>query len=329
VVKEMGLLDTVVDPQTPTRTSARDMVFLLEALASGNLLSDTSSDELGDLLLLGKGTSALGAHIPDTIPIAAKWGHLDDLHHDVGIVYTDKTAYVVAILTQEFPDREAASEALACVSRIIYDYLTQGIGQGHSAASTSDSRLTGFVIPVPGAWLPSREDLLPNAPRYYRFGIHEGVDFYNGDACVPIYRGTPVVAAKDGVVIRADHDYTDITPVELEEMLQRVERQGYTDPESLDRFGGRQVKIDHGDGVETVYSHLLSIEDGIDVGVEVKAGQMIGRIGNSGTPESVFDPEQDNHLHFEIRVDGEYLGKGAPISEVRAMLLRAFAVQLQ
>jgi len=32
-------------------------------------------------------------------------------------------------------------------------------------------------------------------------------------------------------------------------------------------------------------------------------------------------------LHFEIRVDGDYLGKGLPISEVRATLLQAFAIQ--
>ena len=36
-----------------------------------------------------------------------------------------------------------------------------------------------FIYPIKGACLPSSDDLMPNAPREYRGGIHEGVDFYD------------------------------------------------------------------------------------------------------------------------------------------------------
>ena len=51
---------------------------------------------------------------------------------------------------------------------------------------------------------------MPNAPREYRLGVHEGVDFYQVDNCTRIQRGTEVLAAKDGIVRRADLDYRDL-----------------------------------------------------------------------------------------------------------------------
>jgi len=320
-VEQLGLVDTVVGAGGHTRTSARDMASMLEKLANGGSIGTDSSDELRRLLLLGGRTLALGSYVPDTIPVAGKRIQANNVAHEVGMVYTGDTAYVLVILT-----RVPASEAIPCLSNMIYSYLTHGIGNGRPSGSVSDARLTGFVFPIPGAWLPSEEAYLPNAPRTYRRGTHEGIDFYDGDACVPVRSGAQVVAAKDGLVIRADRNFVEMTSAELGEVQQRVERQGYTDPESLDRFRGRQIWIDHGDGVVTVYAHLLEIAEGIDVGVNVKAGQLIAHVGNSGTPEGVFDPEANSHLHFEIRVDGDYLGKDLPISEVRATLLQAFAV---
>src|SRR6476469_1495750 len=68
-----------------------------------------------------------------------------------------------------------------------------------------------FIYPIRGGCLPKSDNLMPNARRDYRSGIHEGVDFYNVDNCTPIMRGTPIVAAKDGTVIRADWGYHSLT----------------------------------------------------------------------------------------------------------------------
>lgn len=183
----------------------------------------------------------------------------------------------------------------------------------------------GFQFPIQGACLPSDDDMIPNAPREYRYGIHEGMDFYNGGACALIERGTPVLAAKTGVVIRADHDYQEITPEEMEGLLTRATQQGYTDPETLDRLRGRQVWIDHGDTVVTRYAHLLAVDEAVQVGRAVGAGQVVGYVGNSGTPEGVTDPSLENHLHFEIRVASTYLGEGLSPSETRYLWGRAFS----
>jgi murein DD-endopeptidase MepM/ murein hydrolase activator NlpD len=183
----------------------------------------------------------------------------------------------------------------------------------------------GFHFPIEGACLPSREDFMPNAPREYRSGIHEGIDFYDGYNCVTMGRGTPVLAAKTGVVIRADHGYQDITAEEMDALLTRTAQQGYTDPASLDRLRGRQVWVDHGDGIATRYAHLLDVEEGITEGMVVEAGQVLGHVGNSGTPEGVTDPNLENHLHFELRVGPGYLGQGLSLAETRRLYERAFS----
>ena len=185
--------------------------------------------------------------------------------------------------------------------------------------------IRGFRFPFEGACIPAEDDLIPNAPREYRFGVHEGVDFYPGRACATIDRGMPVMAAKTGIVIRADVNYKDITQEEMDGLLARSAQEGSTAPEVLDRLRGRQVWIDHGSGVVTRYCHLLSVQPGLAVGVAVEAGQVVGQVGNSGTPEGVSDPNMENHLHFEIRVGDTYLGQGLSAAETRLLWEQAFS----
>ena len=183
----------------------------------------------------------------------------------------------------------------------------------------------GFVYPIEGACLPNVDRLMPNAPREYRAGIHEGVDFYAGYNCATVLEGTPVMAAKAGTVIRADHNFVEMTEAELNEFLARSKAQGYTDAEALDRFRGRQVWVDHGGGVVTRYCHLSAIPAATTEGTPVQAGDLVGYVGDSGTPEAVTSPGVEIHLHFEIRVGDSYLGAGLPADQVRQLWEQAFA----
>ena len=160
---------------------------------------------------------------------------------------------------------------------------------------------------------------MPNAPRPYRNGTHQGVDFYGSDGCTQVTNSTAVVAAKAGTVVRADLDYRDLTAAEL----QKYEAAPTTD-EALDAFRGRQVWIDHG-GVITRYAHLGGIAAGISKGTTVSQGQLVGYVGESGTPESVTNPGTEYHLHFEVWVNGSYVGAGLAATEVRALYQGLFA----
>ena len=179
--------------------------------------------------------------------------------------------------------------------------------------------LTGFTHPVAGACLPYADSLMPNWPRAYRNGVHEGVDIYPGYACAHVELNTPALAMYDGVVVRADLDYVDITVEQIRDFAAQTARDGFTAPEILDIYRGRQVWIDHGSGVVARYAHLESIADGIEVGVQVTQGQHVGGLGESGTPESQLAPGTDIHLHYEVRIGDSFLGAGLPADVVRGL----------
>jgi murein DD-endopeptidase MepM/ murein hydrolase activator NlpD len=174
--------------------------------------------------------------------------------------------------------------------------------------------LTGFIYPISGACLPQGDQLMPNAAREYRLGIHEGIDFYGVDNCVAIGAGTPVIAAKAGTVIRVDTGYVDLTQQTLSAILANPTTEG-----SFDAFRGRQVWIDHGRGIVTRYAHLEGIPADIVEGRRVVQGEVVGYIGDSGTPESISTPDQEIHLHWELRVGDDFLGAGLPPEDVRAI----------
>jgi murein DD-endopeptidase MepM/ murein hydrolase activator NlpD len=185
-----------------------------------------------------------------------------------------------------------------------------------------------LAMPIAGACLTTVDDQMPNAQRTYRSGIHEGVDFFTDFACVPVAKDTPALAAADGVVIRADHDYRALTQKEIDDLEAKSVAQGYTDEGALDKFRGRQLWIDDGGGIVTRYCHLDGISSDVQVGTHVKQGDLIGYIGDSGTPESASNPDFEIHLHFEIRVGKTYLGAGLDPLQTRNIYERAFGLPL-
>ncbi len=185
-----------------------------------------------------------------------------------------------------------------------------------------------MAMPVAGACLTPDDDQMPNAVRDYRAGIHEGVDFFTSYACVDVAKDSPALAAADGVVIRADHDYRALTQQEIEDLEAQSASQGFTSEGTLDKFRGRQVWIDHGNGIVTRYCHLDGVPAAVQPGTHVGQGDVIGFIGDTGTPESASNPDFEIHLHFEIRVDKSYLGAGLDPLATRNLYEQVFGLPL-
>ena len=115
-----------------------------------------------------------------------------------------------------------------------------------------------------------------------------------------------------------DSTYAEWSADDRAAALAEALRIGHTPDDVLDRIRGRQVWIDHRDGVVTRYAHLSKVAD-LAVGERVVAGEIIGAVGASGLPEG------GPHLHFEIRVGTGYLGEGLSVDEVSYVLARAFS----
>ncbi len=61
---------------------------------------------------------------------------------------------------------------------------------------------------------------------------------------------------------------------------------------------GRMVRILHGAGLETLYAHLGPELALPEIGAQIFAGEIIGRMGQTGNATGI-------HLHYEVYVDGE------------------------
>jgi murein DD-endopeptidase MepM/ murein hydrolase activator NlpD len=84
-------------------------------------------------------------------------------------------------------------------------------------------------------------------------------------------RGTPILAPGDGTVIFVGR------------------KGGY----------GKHIRLQHGNGYKTTFSHLQKFAKGIRKGVKVKQGQIIGYIGSTGRSTGP-------HLHYEVLVNGDF-----------------------
>ncbi|HWG85776.1 MAG TPA: M23 family metallopeptidase [Deinococcales bacterium] len=178
-----------------------------------------------------------------------------------------------------------------------------------------EERSRELTWPLVGASPPASNDNLPGAARAYRKGVSQGFVFTGSDAGVPVVYGTPVVAAGDGRVSRADLQYRELTPADYAALLARV-KGGAAEPD-LDRLRGRQVWIVHPDGTTTRYGHLAHLAHGVAEGQDVRRGQVIAYVGNSGTAEATEGKTSNARLLFEVWREQRFLGDGLKGSELR------------
>ena len=125
-------------------------------------------------------------------------------------------------------------------------------------------------------------------------------------------------------------DYEDASPQRFNEVLAIAKRLGYTPPHTLMMLFGNHVVVDHGiiDGVGhvvSIHAHLDALDPDIRIGGLVTAGQLLGRAGNSGTVSAAAGQTSSQvHLHWELHVNGQYLGAGLSASDTRAVYAALF-----
>ena len=185
-----------------------------------------------------------------------------------------------------------------------------------------------LLLPCKGVMIPKRASRLPNAPRDYRNGTHRGVDFFAN-------WGTDIRAVADGLVVRADHNYEEYPADFRVEMLKSSGKVGHTPSDIFNSvLLGKAIILDHGFDLVpgfraiTIYAHLSSIKKDLSGGSVVKAGQIIGKTGNTGTRPSTLGTKKESHLHWELILQKDtkevYLGKDVPYERLYKMLKNIF-----
>jgi murein DD-endopeptidase MepM/ murein hydrolase activator NlpD len=74
---------------------------------------------------------------------------------------------------------------------------------------------------------------------------------------------------------------------------------------SLEKVGwesgyGKYIRVKHNNGYETAYGHMTAFARGMEPGVRVRQGQVIGYVGSTGESTGA-------HLHYEIMVNGRFV----------------------
>ncbi len=180
----------------------------------------------------------------------------------------------------------------------------------------NDDRLDGMVIPIKGVALPRHVGVFPGARRLYRFGIHEGMDFFlDPGSKTKVTMNTPVRATDGGKILRADANFKDMTYPQFNKVMNDCYREHRTSDHNEDLFRGCQVWISHGNGLMTRYAHLNKINPQIKKDQSVARGDLIAFVGVSGTGQNLPGRTKYPHLHFEIWLDGKYLGWGLTPAE--------------
>lgn len=192
--------------------------------------------------------------------------------------------------------------------------------------TASDDWAQELVPPIRNATFSLSKSHLPEAPREYRGGTHQGFDFFNGAVGRPLAQDEPVVAVDAGEVVRIDHDYADPGIESLQFWASQATAAGLLGELALDRLRGRQVWIRHASGHISRYAHLSRVHPELQLGDTVEQGQPIGLIGNSGVPPTEDQPEPAPHLHFELwsADDAHYLGEGSTALETHQQVAEIF-----
>lgn len=132
--------------------------------------------------------------------------------------------------------------------------------------------------PIKFSYISSGFKLRRFHPIQKRWKAHRGIDYRAN-------RGTPIRAAGDGKITHS----------------------------SYNKFNGKYVFIQHGQGIITKYLHMS--KRAVSRGKRVKQGQVIGYVGTTGMSEAP-------HLHYEFLVNGVHrnprtvkLPKAQPISK--------------
>jgi murein DD-endopeptidase MepM/ murein hydrolase activator NlpD len=140
-------------------------------------------------------------------------------------------------------------------------------GDENGSGNNTPEKTLSFVSPAVGTVIKSHSATTPVfSTTLEEWRIHTGIDISCDD-------GAEVCAAEAGVVSRIfNHP-----------ML------------------GKTVEITHNETHKSLYSNLDNLSVSLNVGDEVEAGAVIGKIGDSSVSELAEEP----HLHFEMVVNGE------------------------
>lgn len=157
-----------------------------------------------------------------------------------------------------------------------------------------EKRTNKYLIPIAWKSIPDEKHLskFPNAHRPYRawytYGVHEGID-------IDAPNNTPTLALDDGIIVRIVDGFVfeDLNALKRWSSLTHQDKLN-----NLDILRGNQVWLKTMKWDIAFYSHLSSIEPGLQVGDRVHRWDILWKTWITWVPDRDYS---DYHLHLELK----------------------------
>lgn len=109
-------------PGHDNRTSAYDMGICMAALARGEILDRSHTNQALSILRRQQFREKIPLMLPPELSVAHKTGELDGVRHDVGLIEVPEQPYVLSLLTQRGGHTWDVDRALAELSLSVYHW---------------------------------------------------------------------------------------------------------------------------------------------------------------------------------------------------------------
>lgn len=109
-------------------TSPFDMSRLLDMIYRKEILSHDMCDFMMNILKKQKDREMIPKYLSGNVVAAHKTGELENLNHDIGIIFLDEIDYSLGVFVTDAKSNLEAKEIVANISKIVYKYfIDQGV----------------------------------------------------------------------------------------------------------------------------------------------------------------------------------------------------------
>jgi len=104
-------------------TTAYDLYLVMRAIASRQIVDESSSEEMMKILMEQIYVEKIPALLPDSVKVANKTGHITRIDHDSAIlVVNGEPRYIMVVLTKGIVAHNEAKRIISHISKLVYDY---------------------------------------------------------------------------------------------------------------------------------------------------------------------------------------------------------------
>lgn len=123
-----GVEDTLAwEQELNNRVTANGLLAALRMIAEERAISEDAARHMLDILHGQEFKRGIPAGLPGEARVAHKTGEISTVAHDAGIVYLpDREPYVLVILTEWETGKSGRQNAIAAISRSVYEHVTEG-----------------------------------------------------------------------------------------------------------------------------------------------------------------------------------------------------------